>query len=113
MLDVDVKLDRLFKVTHILNRRNPLDLIAIDQRGNFFNDRVTRLLKRDLGDNNAMPVFSVLFDSTACPDHNGTATRVIPLTNRSSSTDNSARGEVGTGKDLHDFVDRRLGSVNQ
>ena len=85
----------------------------VDKRRDFFDDTITLLLKRDLGNDDFLATFLRFYDFRFRANTNRTTTSVVALANRAAAADNSTRREVGAFDDLEQVVHRAVRLVNK
>ncbi len=112
-LDLDHQPHRFFEVTFVADPGNSLDAAVIDQGRDVLFDPVAGLLVGDFADHNPSSVSRQFFDVGSGPQGDRPPAGVVPPPNPAPPADDAPRGKIGSRADLQQFVNRKLGPVDQ
>ena len=109
---LDHQTDRIFQIALVADAGDAVDPLIGGHGADALFDAVAGLLIGDFRNDDTAAALGVLFNFGLGSQDDRAAASVIALANSRATTDHAAGGKVGTGDDLHQFVDRDLRFVD-
>ena len=106
LLEIDDDPHRLFEVALVAHAGDARDAAFVGDVGDLLDDRVARLLIRNVVDDDAVAVALALLDRRLRADDDRAAARFVALPDGRLAADDAAGGEVGARDVLHQLLAR-------